>query len=83
MSKANYDKANKVVRALLQGIDPGTGQALPSESVLNRVEVVRPMMTASAALQDCADRVARRLRACVNATAEPAGESARNMLKYG
>jgi hypothetical protein len=60
MSKTNYDHANEVILALIQRIDPDTQDPLPPDSILHRAPIMRALMTASSALQDGADRAARR-----------------------
>jgi hypothetical protein len=53
-------KALQVIESLLHGTDPTTGEELPSDSVLNRVDVNRALLVATTAIRLMADRAARR-----------------------
>lgn len=48
MSK-EYTKASVVLKALIQGNDPDTGEPFPSDSILNRSDVLRALLTATVA----------------------------------
>ncbi len=52
--------AVEILHSLIQGLDPVTGAALPLESVLHRAEVLRALLTAVSALEQCAARAQRR-----------------------
>lgn len=59
--KADKDiRAGKILRALIEGIDPRTGEALSGESVLHQADVLRAMLAAVAALERSAARAQRR-----------------------
>ncbi len=49
-----------ILNALIQGLDPHTGEPLPAESVLQRVQVLRALLAAVAALEQTAARAQRR-----------------------
>lgn len=53
-------KAGETLKLLIQGLDPRTGEALLSESVLQRAEVLRALLAAVAALERSAARAQRR-----------------------
>jgi hypothetical protein len=53
-------RAGETLKALIQGLDPRTGEALPAESVLQRAEVLRALLAAVAALEHSAARAQRR-----------------------
>lgn len=52
MSTPNYQRSRDVLQALVQGIDPENGAELPADTVLNRVDIVRALMAATAALDN-------------------------------
>ena len=60
MSTHNYQRSREVLEALVQGIDPEDGSELPADTVLNRVDIVRALLTAVAALDATAARALRR-----------------------
>ena len=60
MSTHNYQRSREVLQALVQGVDPANGSELPPDTVLNRVDVVRALLTAVAALDVTAARALRR-----------------------
>lgn len=60
MSNSNYQRANEVLQSLIQGVDPETGDELPKDTVLNRVDVVRALLTCVSALEIIRARQARR-----------------------
>lgn len=60
MSAPNYKRSMQVLQALIQGVDPDTGTALPADTVLNRVYVVRALLTAVEALDSVTARALRR-----------------------
>jgi len=62
MSTRNIERAKQVIESLIQGNDPVTGKELPSDTVLNRIEVYRALLVAVAAIQETAARSARRLQ---------------------
>ena len=49
-----------ILKALIQGLDPASGAALPAESVLHRAEVLRALLAAVSALEQSAVRAQRR-----------------------
>ena len=60
MSASNYQRSRQVLQALVQGADPETGSELPSDTVLNRVDVVRALLAAIEALDSVSARALRR-----------------------
>jgi hypothetical protein len=60
MSAPNYQRSRRVLQALVQGLDPETRQELPTDTVLNRIDVVRALLTALSALEDMNARALRR-----------------------
>lgn len=53
-------RAGEILEALIQGLDPRTGETLSAESVLQRAEVMRALLAAVAALRHVAARAQRR-----------------------
>jgi len=60
MRASNYQRSRQVLQALVQGVDPDQGSALPADTVLNRVDVVRALLTAIEALDAVNARAQRR-----------------------
>lgn len=60
MSSAHYQRSREVLQALVQGIDPKTGDELSKDTVLNRVDVLRALLTAVEALEAVNARLLRR-----------------------
>jgi len=60
MSNSNYKVAAEIIKKLIEGNDPVTGEALQRDSVLNRADVLRALLTASVALEEGVARAARR-----------------------
>lgn len=60
MSASNYHRSREVLQALVHGIDPENGAALPADTVLNRIDVVRALLAAIAALDAVCARAMRR-----------------------
>jgi hypothetical protein len=60
MSASNYQRSRQVLQALVQGVDPDQGSALPADTVLNRVDVVRALLTAIEAIDAVNARAQRR-----------------------
>jgi len=60
MSNNKLLTANEVIKALVQGNDPTTNQPLPPDSILNRADVLRALLTASTTIDDALARAARR-----------------------
>ncbi len=59
--KAGKDiQAGQILKALIQGADPRTGEPVPAESVLHQAEVLRALLAAVAALERSAARAQRR-----------------------
>ena len=53
-------KARQILEALIQGVDPHTGQAPVSASVFQHADVLRALLAGSAALGAAESRAARR-----------------------
>lgn len=60
MSAPNYQRSKQVLQALVEGVDPDKGTELPADSVLNRVDVMRALLAAIAALEAETARAQRR-----------------------
>lgn len=60
MSSHNIERAKQVINSLIQGNDPISGKELPSDTVLNRIEINRALLIALAAIKEKAAREARR-----------------------
>ncbi len=60
MSSHNIDRAKHVIQSLIHGNDPVTGEELPSDAVINRIEVNRALLVALTAIEEKAARAARR-----------------------
>lgn len=58
--KDKYQHARNVLLSLIQGTDPDTGAGLPSESVLQRADVIRVFLLCQSALKRAEAREARR-----------------------
>lgn len=59
-SAPNYQRSRQILQALVQGVDPEKGSELPADTVLNRVDVVRALLTAIDALDSVSARALRR-----------------------
>ena len=53
-------RAAEILRALIEGVDPLSGETLSSESVLHHAEVLRALLAALGALEASAARAQRR-----------------------
>lgn len=53
-------RARKVLQALVQGVDPVTGEELPTATVLQQADVLRALLAGVAALEQDAARASRR-----------------------
>ena len=56
----NNAKSKEILRALIQGIDPVTGNELPQDSVLQKSDVLRALLAGVAALELTTAREQRR-----------------------
>lgn len=52
----------EVLKALVEGIDPATGQALAADALMRQADVQRALLAGIAALEDDASRAERRAR---------------------
>jgi hypothetical protein len=59
-------KARQILEALIQGVDPHTGEAPVSASVFQHADVLRALLAGSAALQAAESRAARRAQLPTN-----------------
>jgi hypothetical protein len=50
----------KVLQALVRGMDPETGQELPNDTVLQRVDVIRALIASIGAVEETEARALRR-----------------------
>lgn len=80
MSTSNYQRSRQVLQALVQGVDPDQGSALPADTVLNRVEVVRALLTAIEALDAVSARAQRRAQ-LPESVGKPWSETEEGQLK--
>jgi hypothetical protein len=55
-----YRKARAVLQALIEGCDPATGDELPKDAIVNRIEINRSMIIALAAIEQVQARSLRR-----------------------
>jgi hypothetical protein len=53
-------RAREILQALVQGVDPFSGEELPPGTVLQNVEILRALLTGVAALEQMAIRAQRR-----------------------
>lgn len=53
-------KARQILQALIQGVDPTTGEELPPGTVVQNADVLRALLAGKAALEAVAARAARR-----------------------
>ena len=53
-------KARQILQALIQGIDPHTGEELPSGTVIQQADVLRALLAGVAALEQAVARAQRR-----------------------
>jgi hypothetical protein len=60
MSNSNYKAASVVIKALIEGTDPTTGEVVPPGSVIHQAPVLRALLTASVALAEGVARAERR-----------------------
>jgi len=60
LSRNQIQKARTVLQSLIQGVDPETGEDLPKEDAVNRIEVNRSMSIALTALEQVEARMLRR-----------------------
>src|SRR5690349_10670524 len=60
MSAPNYQRSKQVLQALVEGVDPDKGTELPTDTVLNRIDVMRALLAAIAALGAETARAQRR-----------------------
>lgn len=60
MSDYNFKRAKHVIKSLIHGNDPTTGEELPPDTVINRIEVNRAMVVAVTAIDQVSARAARR-----------------------
>ena len=60
MKNNNYPRARQVLQSLIQGVDPATGSDLPKDRILNRVDVIRALLSSIDAIEQVTARAARR-----------------------
>ena len=53
-------RARQILQSLIQGLDPVTGEELPSETVLQHADVMRALLAGLSALEQTAARAQRR-----------------------
>ena len=57
-----FQRARTVIQSLVQGVDPETGDELPKNSIVNRIEVNRALSTSILAINQMTARLARRVQ---------------------
>lgn len=60
MPNHSFAKAKQVLQALIQGVDPESGSELYTDTIMNRVDVMRALMAAVAAIDVVVAKNARR-----------------------
>jgi len=60
MNKNNYHHPRQALHALIQGVEPDTSRELAADSVLNRVDVVRALLSSVDAIKQVTARQAGR-----------------------
>ena len=60
MKAPSFESSQHALEALAHGVDPETGDKLPHDTVLNRVDILRVFLTAIAALETVRKRAQRR-----------------------
>ena len=60
MNKPDYGRASKIIKALIQGTNPVTGDPLPTDNILNSADVLRAMLVAASSIEDAVGRANRR-----------------------
>jgi hypothetical protein len=73
-------EAQRIVRVLLQGVDPRSGQILPRDNVLHDATVIRALLAAIDALEHQAVRSRRRARLPANLGRAWSGEEEQTLL---
>jgi hypothetical protein len=58
--RIQFQKAQSVLRSLIQGLDPDTGIELTNDTIINRIEVNRSLATALTAMEQVEARMLRR-----------------------
>jgi hypothetical protein len=53
-------RARKILQALVQGVDPATGEDLANETVLQQADVLRALLAGASALEQISARAQRR-----------------------
>ena len=60
MKKPDYSRAREIIKALIQGVNPLSGDALPADNILNNADVLRAMLVAAVSIEESIARAARR-----------------------
>ncbi len=60
MNAPSNQRARQILQALIDGVDPATRTELPSDTVLNRPDVIRALLTSVSALDAAQARAQRR-----------------------
>ena len=60
MNRNQYERSRNVLKALIQGVHPTTGEDLPKSTIVNDIDVTRALMTAIAAIEVAQARLLRR-----------------------
>lgn len=77
----NYREATLVIKILIDGREPESGQLLPAGSVVHRADVLRALLTAVTALEQAEARVQRRALLPDNVGRTWSAEEERKMLE--
>jgi len=59
-TRNQYQRAQAVLKSLIQGLDPETGVELPKDAIVNRIEINRSMLIAMTAMDQVQARILRR-----------------------
>jgi hypothetical protein len=51
MQSNNYPRARQVLKSLIGGVEPATNCELPKDSILNRVDVIRALLSSIEAIE--------------------------------
>ncbi len=60
MNRNQYERSRNVLKALIDGVHPTTGEDLPKNTIIDHTDVIGALMTAIAALETLQARLLRR-----------------------
>lgn len=76
----NQTRTRQILQSLIQGIDPVTGEELPSETVLQKADVLRALLAGLSAIELTAARAQRRAQLPDNVGQAWTNEEERKLL---